>query len=185
MPYAEAGGGLWIPLACQSLLGTYHYRQPQSVFGVCGVCPQPMCPHLPTLIPALTPGTTVIPVHSDRKQRHGSGGRMNLSSSSLLLVPIAIHPGYKKPRTKLKFYHLNPSESRECKRKGKKGQLRSDGRFGGLKKGSHWILNPDYLQGDSTKAFQRLGWKPKVTFEELVKEMVDADVLLMKKNPNA
>ncbi|XP_031725546.1 GDP-mannose 4,6 dehydratase-like [Anarrhichthys ocellatus] len=43
----------------------------------------------------------------------------------------------------------------------------------------------DYLQGDSTKAYQRLGWKTKVTFEELVKEMVDADVLLMKKNPNA
>ncbi|KAM7387746.1 hypothetical protein PAMP_023965 [Pampus punctatissimus] len=46
-------------------------------------------------------------------------------------------------------------------------------------------LSPDYLQGDSTKAHQKLGWKPKVTFEELVKEMVDADIQLMKKNPNA
>uniref|UniRef100_A0A7N6BNY9 GDP-mannose 4,6 dehydratase n=1 Tax=Anabas testudineus TaxID=64144 RepID=A0A7N6BNY9_ANATE len=43
----------------------------------------------------------------------------------------------------------------------------------------------DYLQGDSTKAYQKLGWKPQVTFEELVKEMVDADIELMKKNPNA
>uniref|UniRef100_A0AAQ5ZA21 GDP-mannose 4,6-dehydratase n=1 Tax=Amphiprion ocellaris TaxID=80972 RepID=A0AAQ5ZA21_AMPOC len=43
----------------------------------------------------------------------------------------------------------------------------------------------DYLQGDSTKAYQKLGWKPKVTFEDLVKEMVDADIELMKKNPNA
>lgn len=43
----------------------------------------------------------------------------------------------------------------------------------------------DYLQGDSTKAYQRLGWKTKVTFEELVKEMVDADMELMKTNPNA
>lgn len=43
----------------------------------------------------------------------------------------------------------------------------------------------DYLQGDSTKAYQQLGWKPKVTFEELVKEMLDADIELMKNNPNA
>ncbi|XP_077441259.1 GDP-mannose 4,6 dehydratase [Vanacampus margaritifer] len=43
----------------------------------------------------------------------------------------------------------------------------------------------DYLQGDSSKAHQKLAWKPKVTFEELVKEMVEADIELMKKNPNA
>ncbi|XP_060722432.1 GDP-mannose 4,6 dehydratase isoform X2 [Tachysurus vachellii] len=43
----------------------------------------------------------------------------------------------------------------------------------------------DYLQGDSTKALQKLGWKPQVTFEELVKEMVDADIELMRSNPNA
>ncbi|XP_037553739.1 GDP-mannose 4,6 dehydratase [Nematolebias whitei] len=43
----------------------------------------------------------------------------------------------------------------------------------------------DFLQGDSTKAYERLGWKPKVTFEALVKEMVDADVQLMRLNPNA
>ncbi|XP_012694938.2 GDP-mannose 4,6 dehydratase isoform X2 [Clupea harengus] len=43
----------------------------------------------------------------------------------------------------------------------------------------------DYLQGDSSKAERILGWKPKVPFEELVKEMVEADIELMKKNPNA
>jgi GDPmannose 4,6-dehydratase len=33
------------------------------------------------------------------------------------------------------------------------------------------------LLGDPSYAHERLGWKPKVTFEELVKEMVDADLL--------
>ncbi|XP_067086290.1 LOW QUALITY PROTEIN: GDP-mannose 4,6 dehydratase [Osmerus mordax] len=43
----------------------------------------------------------------------------------------------------------------------------------------------DYLQGDSTKAEQKLGWKTKVSFEELVKEMMESDIKLMKNNPNA
>uniref|UniRef100_A0A671NH39 GDP-mannose 4,6 dehydratase n=1 Tax=Sinocyclocheilus anshuiensis TaxID=1608454 RepID=A0A671NH39_9TELE len=43
----------------------------------------------------------------------------------------------------------------------------------------------DFLQGDSSKALKILGWKPRVTFEELVKEMVDADIELMHNNPNA
>ncbi|XP_035033238.1 GDP-mannose 4,6 dehydratase [Hippoglossus stenolepis] len=43
----------------------------------------------------------------------------------------------------------------------------------------------EYLQGDSTKAFEKFGWKPKITFEELVKEMVTSDIELMKKNPTA
>jgi GDPmannose 4,6-dehydratase len=34
----------------------------------------------------------------------------------------------------------------------------------------------DYLQGDSAKARQKLGWKPKYTFEQMVKEMVDSDL---------
>ena len=34
----------------------------------------------------------------------------------------------------------------------------------------------DILIGDSTKARQQLGWKPSVTFEELVTLMVDADL---------
>jgi len=38
------------------------------------------------------------------------------------------------------------------------------------------------LLGDPTKAHQKLGWKPKITFEELVKEMAAADLLLAQKN---
>jgi GDPmannose 4,6-dehydratase len=37
----------------------------------------------------------------------------------------------------------------------------------------------DLLVGDSTKARSELGWKPKVSFEELVKSMVDADLDLL------
>ena len=33
----------------------------------------------------------------------------------------------------------------------------------------------DFLLGDSTKAKQELGWEPKVSFDSLVKEMVDFD----------
>jgi len=32
------------------------------------------------------------------------------------------------------------------------------------------------LLGDSTKAREKLGWKPKISFEELVKEMVQSDL---------
>lgn len=37
----------------------------------------------------------------------------------------------------------------------------------------------DILQGDSSKARRKLGWEPKVTFEQLVQFMVDADVQLL------
>jgi GDPmannose 4,6-dehydratase len=37
----------------------------------------------------------------------------------------------------------------------------------------------DYLQGDASKAARVFGWSPKVTFQELVKLMVDADVKLL------
>ncbi|XP_023380681.1 GDP-mannose 4,6 dehydratase isoform X2 [Pteropus alecto] len=43
----------------------------------------------------------------------------------------------------------------------------------------------DFLQGDCSKAKQKLNWKPRVAFDELVREMVDADVELMRNNPNA
>ena len=32
------------------------------------------------------------------------------------------------------------------------------------------------LVGDASKAKQKLGWKPKMTFEELVKMMVEKDL---------
>jgi GDP-D-mannose dehydratase len=34
----------------------------------------------------------------------------------------------------------------------------------------------DLLVGDATKAHQRLGWRPRVSFEQLVAMMVDADI---------
>jgi len=38
----------------------------------------------------------------------------------------------------------------------------------------------ELLQGDATKARTRLGWKPKVSFEELIRMMVDSDLELAK-----
>jgi len=38
------------------------------------------------------------------------------------------------------------------------------------------ILEVEVLQGDSGKARKKLGWKPKVNFEKLVKIMVDSDM---------
>jgi len=38
----------------------------------------------------------------------------------------------------------------------------------------------DQLVGDATKAREKLGWEPKVTFEELIKKMVDHDVALLQ-----
>ncbi|XP_040576243.1 GDP-mannose 4,6 dehydratase isoform X2 [Lepeophtheirus salmonis] len=43
----------------------------------------------------------------------------------------------------------------------------------------------EQLLGDSTKARTKLGWTPKVTFEELVKDMMESDLALMKKDPFA
>jgi GDPmannose 4,6-dehydratase len=39
----------------------------------------------------------------------------------------------------------------------------------------------DLLIGDASKAQQKLGWKPHYTLPMLVKEMVDADVLLFRR----
>jgi GDPmannose 4,6-dehydratase len=33
----------------------------------------------------------------------------------------------------------------------------------------------DHLRGDATKAREKLGWKPKVTFKQLIQQMVEAD----------
>ncbi len=38
----------------------------------------------------------------------------------------------------------------------------------------------DFLLGDSSKARERLGWKPKVLFKDLVKEMVHSDMEQLK-----
>ena len=34
----------------------------------------------------------------------------------------------------------------------------------------------EFLQGDATKARKKLGWKPTMSFKELVKIMVHADI---------
>ncbi|XP_068967281.1 GDP-mannose 4,6 dehydratase isoform X1 [Bombus flavifrons] len=43
----------------------------------------------------------------------------------------------------------------------------------------------DVLLGDANKAKEKIGWKPTVTFEGLVKDMMDSDLELMRKNSNA
>jgi GDPmannose 4,6-dehydratase len=41
----------------------------------------------------------------------------------------------------------------------------------------------DYLQSNPLRAYEKLGWKPKVHFHELVRIMVDADMELMDQTP--
>lgn len=43
----------------------------------------------------------------------------------------------------------------------------------------------DLLLGDASKAQRELGWKRKVSFLELVEDMVKSDIALMRKNPMA
>jgi len=43
----------------------------------------------------------------------------------------------------------------------------------------------EQLLGDPTKAKTQLGWTPKVEFDDLVKDMMDSDMELMRKNPSA
>ncbi|WP_437187197.1 GDP-mannose 4,6-dehydratase [Planctomicrobium sp. SH668] len=40
----------------------------------------------------------------------------------------------------------------------------------------------DTLLGDSSRAREKLGWKPKISFDELVREMVEADLELAKRD---
>jgi GDPmannose 4,6-dehydratase len=39
----------------------------------------------------------------------------------------------------------------------------------------------EYLEGDASETYQRLGWRPKTTFEELVREMVEHDLELAER----
>jgi len=43
----------------------------------------------------------------------------------------------------------------------------------------------EQLLGDPRKANGKLGWKPKVAFDDLVRDMMDSDIALMKLNPSA
>ena len=40
----------------------------------------------------------------------------------------------------------------------------------------------DLLLGDSTKAKKELGWEPRISFNQLVEEMVNEDISYVKKN---
>ncbi len=40
----------------------------------------------------------------------------------------------------------------------------------------------DTLLGDPTKAKEKLGWEPKVTFQQLIEEMVDNDLEIAKRD---
>ena len=40
----------------------------------------------------------------------------------------------------------------------------------------------DILVGDASKAKRELGWEAEITFKELIKEMVEADIQLFKRD---
>ena len=60
--------------------------------------------------------------------------------------------------------------------------------YAGLKLEDHLVIDPafwrlaevDYLLGDPAKARRVLGWEPTVTLEEMIHEMVDADLARLK-----
>lgn len=61
----------------------------------------------------------------------------------------------------------------------------------GLDPDEHVVIDPqfyrpaevDILLGDSSKARKVLGWEPKIALEELIREMVDADIERVKREP--
>jgi GDPmannose 4,6-dehydratase len=63
----------------------------------------------------------------------------------------------------------------------------------GLALDDHVVLDPSYLRpaevehliGDASKANRVLGWAPEVSFEQLIRMMVDADVALLARDPAA
>jgi GDPmannose 4,6-dehydratase len=63
----------------------------------------------------------------------------------------------------------------------------------GLSLENHVELDPalirpaevEHLVGDASKAKRILGWEPEVSFEELIRMMVDADVALLQREPGS
>jgi GDPmannose 4,6-dehydratase len=61
----------------------------------------------------------------------------------------------------------------------------------GISADNHVVLDPaflrpaevDLLVGDPGKAKEKLGWEPEVSFEQLIRMMVDADVQLLSDSP--
>ncbi|MBF8277585.1 MAG: GDP-mannose 4,6-dehydratase [Candidatus Brocadiaceae bacterium] len=75
-----------------------------------------------------------------------------------------------------------------CEEKGVVCSVTVSGAGGGIKCGDVVIeVDPhyfrptevDYLLADASKAKEKLGWEPKITFKELVKIMIDADLELV------
>ncbi len=63
--------------------------------------------------------------------------------------------------------------------------LESDGTLKTIIKVDSRYFRPtevETLLGDATKAREKLGWQPKIGFEELVREMIQADLQLAKKD---
>ncbi|MBX2834697.1 MAG: GDP-mannose 4,6-dehydratase [Micavibrio sp.] len=44
-------------------------------------------------------------------------------------------------------------------------------------------LELNFLLGDASKAEKHLGWKPEISLEQMIKDMIDADRLLIKEQP--
>ena len=61
---------------------------------------------------------------------------------------------------------------------------------GGLRLADHLVIDPelfrpaevDILLGDSSKARRQLGWAPRISMEQMICEMVDADIQRLKDN---
>ncbi len=61
---------------------------------------------------------------------------------------------------------------------------------GGLRLDDHLVIDPelfrpaevDILLGDSSKAHAKLNWKPRISMEQMICEMVDADIQRLKEN---
>ena len=47
----------------------------------------------------------------------------------------------------------------------------------------HRPAEVSYLRGSAQKAATSLDWKPEISFKELVKEMVEADIALIHEKP--
>ncbi|XP_073406246.1 GDP-mannose 4,6 dehydratase isoform X2 [Dendrobates tinctorius] len=84
------------------------------------------------------------------------------------------------------FKHIGKTIEWEGKNENEVGRCSETGKV--HVKVDHKYYRPtevDFLQGDCSKAKQKLGWATKVSFDELVKEMVESDIHLMETNPNA
>ena len=81
---------------------------------------------------------------------------------------------------------------KRCKRKGLVRSLASTASSSSLNTGDVIVeIDPhyfrptevDFLLADASKAREKLGWKPMITFNELVKIMIDADMELIGIKP--